>query len=162
MTEPTTDSPNDLVLTRVIDVPRHLVWKAWTQAEHLKKWWVPAPWTLAECSVDLRPGGALHTVMRSPEGEEFPGTGVFLEVVDQERIVFTDALEPGYRPAKEPFFTAVITLEELDAGGTRYTARALHKDEADRTKHEEMGFFDGWGTCIDQLVALVESWEEDA
>lgn len=144
----------DLVLTRVIDAPRALIWKAWTEPEHLKQWWAPAPITTPECEMDPRPGGVFRTLMRAPDGTEYPTRGCFLEVVERERIVFTDALEAGFRPAQEPFFTAVITLEE-HAGGTRYTARALHKNDADREKHERMGFHEGWGKCLDQLVALV-------
>jgi uncharacterized protein YndB with AHSA1/START domain len=144
----------DLVLARIIDAPRQLVWRAWTDPDHLKKWWAPAPWTTPECEMDVRPGGGFRTLMRGPDGEEVSVQGIFLEVVENERLVFTDALEPGYRLARNPFFTAIITLEE-HAGGTRYTARALHKDDADREKHEQMGFHEGWGRCLDQLTELV-------
>jgi uncharacterized protein YndB with AHSA1/START domain len=145
----------DLVLERVVDVPRRLVWEAWTRPEHLEKWFSPAPWTTVDCEVDLRPGGIFRTVMRSPEGQDFPNLGCYLEVVEQRRLVFTDALGPGFRPSAEPFFTAILTFEDHGAG-TKYTARALHKDEADRKAHEEMGFIDGWGKCLDQLVALMK------
>lgn len=148
------DSRLDLVLTRVIDAPRALVWTAWTDPEHLKKWWTPAPYTTPVCEMDVRPGGIFRTVMRSPEGDEYDNTGIFLDVVEQERIVFTDALLPGWRPVSNPFMTAIITLKDRD-GGTEYSALVRHKDEADRVKHEEMGFHQGWGTCIDQLAALV-------
>lgn len=151
------DPELDLVLERVVDVPPELVWKAWTRPEHLVHWFVPAPWTLADCSVDLRPGGAFRTVMRSPEGEEFPSAGCYLEIVENRKLVFTDALLPGYRPSLEPFFTAVVTLEP-EGTGTRYVARAIHRDREGRDRHEAMGFHEGWGTCLDQLVALVRSW----
>ena len=149
----------ELSLTRVIDAPRALVWEAWTNPEHLKTWWAPAPITTPECELDVRPGGIFRTLMRGPDGAEYPGTGVFLEVVDQERIVFTDALEPGWWPAKEPFMTAIITMAD-EGGSTRYTARVRHKDEADRARHEEMGFHEGWGTCLDQLAALAVRLKE--
>jgi uncharacterized protein YndB with AHSA1/START domain len=155
MTSGDHDPRLDLLLERVVDVPRPLVWAAWTRPEHLKRWFAPAPWTTVACEIDLRPGGQFHTVMRSPEGEDFPGTSCFLEIVPDERLVWTDALLPGYRPAPKPFFTAIITLED-HAGGTRYRARALHKDDADRKTHEDMGFHDGWGKCLDQLVALMK------
>jgi uncharacterized protein YndB with AHSA1/START domain len=151
----------DLVLTRVIDAPRALAWKAWTDPDHLKKWWAPAPWTTPECEMDVRPGGVFRTLMRGPHGEEFTVQGIFLEVVENERIVFTDVLKAGDRPAQNPFFTAIITLEE-HAGGTKYTARALHKDEAKREKHEQMGFHEGWGKCLDQLTALVAGLKGNA
>lgn len=149
------DGRLDLVLTRVVDVPRPLIWKAWTQPEHLKKWFAPVPWTIVDCEIDLRPGGIFRFVMRSPEGQEFPNVGCYLEVVKHERIVWTDALGPGYRPSTKPFFTAILTLEDA-AGGTRYTARALHKDDADRQKHADMGFDKGWSQVLDQLVEFAK------
>jgi uncharacterized protein YndB with AHSA1/START domain len=155
MTTTTRISPDpklDLVLDRTIDVSPDLVWKAWTQPEHVKQWFAPAPWTITDCEIDLRPGGVFRSVMRSPEGEEFPNAGCYLEVVPNERLVWTDALLPGYRPSENPFFTAVITLEPAGTG-TRYTAIAIHRDEAGRKQHEEMGFHEGWGQVLDQLVA---------
>ena len=150
------DPKLDLVLERVVDVPRELVWAAWTRPEHLRKWFTPAPWTVADCEIDLRPGGIFRTVMRSPEGKEFPNIGCYLEVVPNERLVWTDALLPGYRPAENPFMTAIITLESQGTG-TRYTAVAIHRDDAGRKKHEEMGFYQGWGKALDQLVAHVKT-----
>jgi uncharacterized protein YndB with AHSA1/START domain len=146
------DPKLDLVLERIVDVPRDLVWTAWTKPEHVSKWFTPAPWTVADCEIDLRPGGVFRTVMRSPDGKEFPNIGCYLEVIPNERLVWTDALLPGYRPSENPFFTAIVTLEPL-GNGTRYTAMAIHRDEAGRKRHEEMGFRDGWGKALDQLVA---------
>ncbi len=97
-----------------------------------------------------------RTVMQSPEGEAFDNMGCYLEIVEKEKLVFADALTPGFRPSANPFFTAVVTLEDHPEG-TRYTALALHKDEAGRKTHEDMGFLNGWGKCLDQLVALVQS-----
>jgi uncharacterized protein YndB with AHSA1/START domain len=159
MTRPRPWQPDprlDLVLERVIDVPPNLVWMAWTKPEHVSKWFTPAPWTVADCEIDLRPGGIFRTVMRSPDGKEFPNVGCYLEVVPIERLVWTDALLPGYRPSQTPFFTAVITLEPQGTG-TRYTATAIHRDEAGRKRHEEMGFREGWGKALDQLVAHARS-----
>ena len=146
----------DLTITRLVDAPRALVWQAWTNPELLKKWWAPKPFTTPEAEIDVRPGGKFRTLMVGPDGTEYPGSGVFLEVVEQERIVFTDALEPGWRPSNHPFFTAIFTLVD-ENGKTRYTARAMHKNDDDRRKHEEMGFHQGWATCADQLAKLAES-----
>jgi uncharacterized protein YndB with AHSA1/START domain len=154
----------DLVLERVVDVPRELVWIAWTTPEHVKKWFTPAPWTTVDCEIDLRPGGIFRTVMRSPEGQEFPNVGCYLEVIRNEKLVWTTALAPGYRPSNRPskaggcdeiIFTAVITLEP-HGNGAKYTALVIHKDEEGRKKHEEMGFHEGWGKALDQLVAIVK------
>ena len=144
--------PNlDLVLERVIDVPPKLVWTAWTKPEHVREWFVPKPWTAVDCEIDLRPGGMFRFVMRSPDGQDFPNVGCYLEVIPTERLVWTDALVPGYRPSENPFFTAVVTMQP-EKGGTRYKAIAIHRDEAGRKQHEEMGFHDGWGQVLDQLV----------
>jgi len=154
----------DLVLERIVAVPRELVWKAWTTPEHLKKWFTPAPWTTVDCEIDLRPGGIFRTVMRAPDGQEHANVGCYLEVVENERLVWTDALGPGYRPSSQPndcfdnFFTAIITLEPHESG-TRYTAIAIHGDEEGRRKHEERGFHEGWGAALDQLVASVETMQ---
>lgn len=155
------DAKLDLVLQRTVDVPRELVWLAWTTPEHVKKWFTPAPWTTVECEIDLRPGGMFRTVMRSPEGQEFPNVGCYLEVIKNEKLVWTNVLAPGYRPSSRPptipcatiSFTAVISLEP-SGNGTKYTALVIHGNEEDRKKHEEMGFHDGWGKALDQLVAV--------
>lgn len=145
------DPKLDLVLERDIDVPVRLVWAAYTKPEHLRNWFTPRPWTITDCEVDLRPGGLLRVVMRSPEGQESPIIGCFLEVVPEERLVWTDALVAGYRPSDNPFMTAVITMEPRGTG-SHYTAMAIHRDEATRERHKEMGFYDGWGTVLDQLI----------
>jgi uncharacterized protein YndB with AHSA1/START domain len=159
MTKPSAFKPDpkrDLVLERTIDVPRELVWTAWTTPAHIRHWFVPKPWTITDCEIDLRPGGVFRSVMRSPEGQEFPNIGCYLEVVPNERLVFTDTLLPGYRPSENPFFTAILSLES-QGSGTRYTAIALHRDEAGRKKHEEMGFHEGWGTVVTQMVEYIKA-----
>ncbi len=142
----------DLVLERVVDVPVDLVWKVWTTPEHLVHWFVPAPWTVKDCKIDLRPGGEFSTVMVSPEGQEYPNLGCYLEVVPKSRLVFTDTLLAGYRPSANPFFTAILEMDK-NGSGTRYKATAIHGNEEARKKHEDMGFHNGWGTVLDQLVA---------
>ena len=145
----------DLVLERYVDVPSRLVWRAWTEPEHLKRWFAPKPWTTPEAEIDLRPGGAFRTVMRSPEGQEGGGTGCILEVVEGRKLVWTGALRPGYRPANagpdDLVFTAVVTMDAR-GDGTDYRALVMHQDAAGREKHEAMGFLDGWGAALDQLV----------
>lgn len=148
----------DLTFERIVDVPKELVWKAWTQPEHLMPWFCPLPWTTIDCEIDLRPGGIFRTVMRSPEGKEFPGTGCYLEVIENKKLTWTNALGPGFRPAPAPassvdfFFTACIQLA-AQGSGTRYTATVIHADDAGCKKHTEMGFHEGWGKALDQLVA---------
>jgi len=153
---PKYDPKLDLVLEREIDVPVELVWEAWTSPESIKHWFCPKPWTIVSCEIDLRPGGAFTSVMRSPEGEDFPNVGCYLDIVPLRRLIWTDALLPGFRPAPKPFFTGGILLESVGSG-TRYTAVAIHGDEATRKSHEDMGFHGGWGTVLDQLVEHIKA-----
>src|SRR3546814_4505410 len=80
----TVDPKRDLVLERIIDVPPALVWKVWTTPEHLKHWFVPKPWTITDCEVDLRPGGVFRSVIQSPKSQEFPNIGCYLEIRSEE------------------------------------------------------------------------------
>jgi len=156
-----TDSNLDLVLERVVDVPCELVWEAWTKPEHIKEWFTPAPWKTVDCEIDLRPGGAFKTVMQSPEGQRFPNEGCFLEIVPNSKLVWTSSLLANYRPAnltakpghecEELAMTAIILLEP-HGKKTKYTAIALHGDSETRKRHADMGFKDGWGKALDQLV----------
>lgn len=156
MTSPVPDPKLDLVLEREVDIPPALVWEAWTTPGHIRQFFAPKPYEITDCEIDLRPGGMFRFVMRSPEGADIPGLSCYLEVVPNQRLVWTDALQPGYRPSPEPFFTAVLTLEP-SGKGTKYTATAIHRDEAGRRQHEAMGFHEGWGTVLDQLVAYMKS-----
>lgn len=155
------DPELDLKLERVIDVPVELVWKAWTEPEHLKVWFCPKPWGVNDCEIDLRPGGIFRTTMVSPEGQEFPNTGCYLEVIPNECLVWTSVLGPGFRPSPgaDPMdlpMTGIILMQP-EGTGTRYTAMALHRNADDRTRHEAMGFEQGWGTALDQLVAYMKT-----
>jgi len=156
---PHTLDPNvDLELEREIDVAPELVWRAWTTPELLTQWFTPAPYETTHCEIDLRPGGVFRTVMRSPEGEETDSAGCYLDVVPNERLVFTSALGPGYRPQHDDMpFTAILELRPTASGGTRYRAIAMHRSGDDRRQHEDMGFAEGWGAALDQLVALAKS-----
>jgi uncharacterized protein YndB with AHSA1/START domain len=153
------DPELDLVLEREIDVPCALVWKAWTEPRHLMQWFCPKPWSVSHCEMDVRPGGKFHTVMRSPEGQDMPAdSGCFLEAVPNERLVWTDALGPNFRPKENGFFTAIILMEPCGSG-TRYTAIAKHKNAEGARQHAEMGFQEGWGTALTQLVEYAKTLE---
>ena len=147
-------SDRELVLTRLIDAPREKLYRAWTDTTLLKQWFAPLPWTTPHAELDVRPGGASNIVMRSPEGNDMPCPGVFLEVVPNQRLVVTDAYTSAWQPSQKPFMTVILTFED-EAGKTRYTARVRHWTVADRETHERMGFHQGWGQCADQLTALV-------
>jgi uncharacterized protein YndB with AHSA1/START domain len=146
-------SDHDLVISRLLKAPRAALWRAWTDPDRLKEWWCPRPWVTEVRAFELRPGGAFHTFMSGPDGGTSDNPGCFLEIVPGERIVSTSMLLGGWRPAT-PWMpmTAVITFAD-EAGGTRYTATAMHPDAASRDRHAQMGFHEGWNLCIDQLEA---------
>lgn len=164
----TPDPKLDLLLERVVDVSPESVWAAWTTPALLMKWFTPAPWKTVECDIDLRPGGAFRTVMESPDGKQFPGSSCYLEIVPSRKLVWTSAMLPGYRPVKlsvpstsekscdDLLFTAVISMTP-EGKGTRYSALAMHADPESCKRHENMGFYNGWGTVLDQLVALMKN-----
>jgi uncharacterized protein YndB with AHSA1/START domain len=152
--KPETTAERELVLTRLIDAPRETLYRAWTEPDLLKQWFAPLPWTTPAAELDVRPGGANLVVMRGPDGQEFPNRGVYLEVVRNERLVFTDAYIHAWEPSQRPFMTVILTFEN-EGGKTRYTARVRHWTVAAREEHEKMGFHGGWGRCADQLAALV-------
>jgi uncharacterized protein YndB with AHSA1/START domain len=151
------DPQLDLSLTRIIAAPPSAIWSAWTDPAKFEQWWVPAPQICRVKEMDLCPGGAFLTEISEDGGAFAPHiTGCFLAVDELERIVYTDALVAGWRPAERSFVTAVIALEE-HPDGTQYTATAMHRNRTDRDEHERLGFHDGWGTVAGQLAELVES-----
>jgi uncharacterized protein YndB with AHSA1/START domain len=153
------DEDLDLQISRVLRAPRAALWRAWTEPDLLQRWWCPKPWTTQVVEFDPCPGGAFHTLLRGPDGSTSDNPGCFLEMVPTERIAFTTALVRGWRPAPAPWLsvTARFTLADEPGGGTRYLATCMHPDRASRDRHEQMGFYEGWSVCIDQLDAVALS-----
>ena len=156
----------DLRLVRTVPVSRADVWRAWTEPERLKPWFCPRPWTTIDCEIDLQPGGVFRTTMQSPEGQLFPNRGCYLAVETHQRLVWTNALSAGFRPSLMTetcgsdeagfMFTAIIELAD-DPQGTLYTATVKHADVKGCLTHAAMGFEQGWGIALDQLLELVKS-----
>ncbi len=144
------DPETDLRLVRDLDAPRHLVWDCWTTPEHLVQWFVPKPHRVVDCRLDVRVGGAFDTVFEV-DGAQIPNRGVYLEVVEGRKLVFTDTYTEGWKPVPDPFLTAIVTFDDLPGGRTRYTAVARHRSADAAKRHEEMGFTLGWGTVAGQL-----------
>ena len=146
----------ELMISRLLDAPRDKLYRCWTEPELLKQWFAPKPYTTPAVETDVRPGGSTAVTMRSPEGHEFTTRGVYLDVVPNERLVFTDAFVRAWEPSEKPFMAATVTFAD-EGDKTRYIARVRHWTVADTAQHEAMGFVQGWGTCADQLEALART-----
>jgi uncharacterized protein YndB with AHSA1/START domain len=149
-------SDRELVLERVLRAPREKLYRCWTEPALIVQWFTPPPFKTTKAVMDVRSGGASCVTMQSPEGQEFPNPGIFLEVVPNEKIVMTDAFTAAWEPSEKPFMTAIITFEEAGPGKTKYTARVRHWTAADCESHEKMGFHEGWGVATSQLEALAQ------
>ncbi len=147
---PDLDPETDLSFTRTLAVPRRLIWDCWTQPQHIPHFFVPAPHKVTSVEIDLRVGGRFNTTFEV-DSKSIDNTGVYLEVVPGTKLVFTDTYSEGWKPAPDPFMTAILILADAPGGGTTYTAIARHRKSDTRAKHEEMGFLEGWGTVATQL-----------
>ncbi len=152
---PDLNPETDLHFTRHLAAPRALVWECWTEPRHIPHFFVPAPNKVTAVEIDLRPGGRFNTTF-DVDGNVMQNHGVYLEVVPQEKLVFTDAYSEGWKPAPDPFMTAILLLSDAKDGGTTYTAIARHRSAETAEMHRNMGFFDGWGTVVTQLEAYAK------
>ena len=150
------DPNTDLSFTRTLAAPRHLIWDCWTMPEHIPQFFIPAPNRVTAVEIDLRVGGRFNTTF-DVDGTVMDNKGVYLEVVPGEKLVFTDTYIEGWKPAAEPFMTAILLLADAPGGGTTYTAIARHRSAEACKTHRDMGFFDGWGTVASQLDAYAKT-----
>lgn len=148
----------DLAFERKSKLSIESIWKGWTDPETLMKWFCPRPWKVTECRIDPRPGGEFYTLMKGPQGESMPGHGCFLEVVPLQKLVWTNSLSAGFRPAIVDAmgfaFTGTILLSKSE-GVTLYRAVVKHANMEGQKQHAAMGFQEGWGMAFQQLEELV-------
>lgn len=144
------DPETDLKIERILDVPREKIWACWTQPQHIPHFFIPKPHRITACEINLKTGGRFNTVF-DIDGNQIENQGIFLEVVDGEKLVFGDTYTEGWKPAADPFMTAIILMEDAGVGKTKLTAIVRHRSAEIRQKHEDMGFYSGWNIMIDQL-----------
>lgn len=154
-----TQSEREIIITRVFNAPRDLVFKAWTEPERIAQWWGPRGFTTRVEQMDFRPGGAWRYVMISPDGTEYPSKGVFSEIVPPEKIVSSDEFDEGFEKvinADLPSSMETTTIFEDLSGKTKLTIKITHKSIEDRRKHEDMGVIAGWNEsfdCLEEFLA---------
>lgn len=143
----------ELVLTRVLDAPRELVFKAWTDPKLLAQWWGPRGFTNPVCELDPRPGGAIRIHMRSPDGTVYPMTGVYQEIVEPELIVFTSA---ALDDKGNPMFEMLTTVTFAEEGGkTKQTMRTRVIKVTPQAAPYIAGMEQGWTQSLERLTAYV-------
>ncbi len=150
--------PEPLVISRRFDAPRGLVFKAWSSAEHMKRWFSPIGYTVPEAEIDFRPGGVCAICMRSPEGHDFWSHGTYIEISPPERLVFTS----GIKADGEQKFTAhtTVTFEE-DCAGTLMTVRQAYEIHDEAFLPAVTGAPEGWRTTLDKLEKEVARIQAD-
>ena len=145
----------EIVIERVFNAPRELVWKAWTDPEHVAKWWGPDGMTTRVDELDLRPGGSWRYVMVAPDGSEYLQRGVFREIVPPEKIVTSAEFEVGGDVPQK----VVLTWRFDDLGDkTKLTMLQVSADELG--EHERIGVIAGWNSnsdCLDSYLATLAS-----
>jgi uncharacterized protein YndB with AHSA1/START domain len=156
MAEKTTVSTNlaerELLMSRVFDAPRELVFRAYTEPEHLVHWWGPRGWSLPVCKIDLRPGGVWHYCMKGPGGEESWGKGVYHEIVPPERLVYTDVFSDAEGNTVDGMPSMLITVEFVDEGGkTKVSSRTQFGTPEELESILAMGVVLGMTETLDRL-----------
>ena len=149
----TPTAEKELTLTRILDAPRDLVWKAWTEPEHLAQWWGPHGFTNPVCEVDLRPGGALLIHMRGPDGNTYPMNGTFHEIVPPERLVFSNSV-PGPDGQSHLEGVTVVTLED-QGSKTQMTVQSKATGFTDAAIFMIEGMEPGWTQSLERLETFV-------
>ena len=142
--------PTSVIITRIFDAPRALVFKAWTDPKHMARWWGPKGFTNPVCEVDARPGGVLRIVMRAPDGVEYPMSGVFREIVAPERLVFTAVAEDHEGNHLLEVLTTVTFAEH--GGKTKLTVQASAVALVPAAIQMIEGMEAGWTQSLERLA----------
>ena len=139
---------HELVITRTFDAPRNLVFKAWTAPEHMVRWLGPHNFTAPSCKMDFRPGGAFRACICAPDGKEYWMRGIYREIVEPERLIFTFSWEEDGERGRETMIT--ITFGE-QGDKTRMTFRqAFFETVENRDSHHG-----GWTECFERLAQFL-------
>ncbi|MBS1911348.1 MAG: SRPBCC family protein [Bacteroidetes bacterium] len=147
-------SDREIVMTRTFNAPARLVFEACTRAEHMRQWWAPACVTMLVCEMDARPGGTYRLVTRGPDGNEYPFTGVYREVVPSERLVYTQRFDVEPYSRDEALIT--VTFQEHE-GRTTMRSSILHATPEACAAHIGSGMEAGAAEAYNQLEELLAS-----
>jgi uncharacterized protein YndB with AHSA1/START domain len=147
-----------LVVERVFDAPREIVWKAWTEPERIARWWGPRGWQTSNAAFDFRPGGVWHYCMRGPDGLESWGKALYREIVPPERIVYVDVFSDKDGNVAPGMPEMLVTIEFADLGGkTRISARTEFATREQMQSILDMGVVQGLTETWDRLEEYLSS-----
>lgn len=151
MNHPYETNNRTLTLKRTFNAPVALVWKAWTQPEHIAQWWGPKGMETKVVEHDFTVGGQWKYAMTMPDGNEFVGDGVYSEIIELEKIVST----ANFKPMTEG--VEIQALFEANGDQTLFTFNVVHPTEEYCKQQEQMGFYNGWGSTFDRLENYVNN-----
>ena len=157
----TGSAEHTILITRVFNAPRELVWRAWTEPQHVEKWFGPKGFSTTVEKQELRVGGRSRFVMHGPDGKHYPCEGTYLEVALGERLVTTDEFAEDFENTAGGDLPQGIILTVLfedvgdDGAKTRVTLRIQHPSAEEKKKHEDMGVVGGWNSTLDCLEELL-------
>jgi uncharacterized protein YndB with AHSA1/START domain len=140
-------SKRTLTIERTFNAPVELVWKAWTDSNHIVKWWGPKGMDIEVVSHDFRVGGSWKYIMPMPDGSSFTSEGTYLEIIEQEKIVTTADMKPMTEDIK------IEVLFSANGDKTDFVFNVIHKTEEYCKQQEQMGFYNGWGSAFERLEA---------
>jgi uncharacterized protein YndB with AHSA1/START domain len=154
----TTVAEREILITRVFEAPRKLVFSAWTDPKHVERWWGPKGYKCCGCEIDLREGGGFRLVMRGPDGSVYPCKGVFREGVEPERIVYAGPSAETHPcgAGLPPRAIVTVTFAEHD-GKTTLMIHTRWESPADHDAAANAGFIEGWNSCLEHLAELLEN-----
>ncbi|GAB5409163.1 MAG: SRPBCC family protein [Balneolaceae bacterium] len=162
MTTSSNQEVHPIIITRVFNAPLELFYKVWTEPEHIASWWGPEGFTTRVEEYDFRVGGKTKYVMTGPDGTEYPVTGKFLEIIENEKIVSTDEFGEEYEEMAEKMKMEIPRIDSLTAifedvdGKTKLTLIMTHPTQRDRDLHEKMHVVEGWNSSFDCLDGYLE------
>lgn len=147
----------EILITRFVDAPRALVYKAWTELEQIEQWWGPKGFQTKVTELDFRPGGKWRYVMVGPDGTEYPSVGIFTEIIGLQKIVTTDEFGDASQSQGLSGIICAVKFEDLPDNKTKLSLLITHRSPEDRETHEKMGAIEGWGSTLDCLDEYLKS-----
>lgn len=148
---------NGLIIERTFGAPRELIWRAWTDPEHIKQWWGPQGFHNSSCDIELRVGGTFRLTVCAPDGNRYPCQGTFREIIEPERIVYDSTADDSHPcgAGLPPRSTVTISFVEQRGGRTQLILQTRFENASRRDAANEAGFSTSWGEALERLATII-------